>query len=202
VKSSQWILAPGTTVVFEGLDRTGKSTQLHLLSALLDSSLTVFAHMPSGFTQFTKRVYQALEAKDEGPNSGLAQQLAHLACHAESIAALTEAQESKTLVLDRWWWSTLAYGWYGSSVELSGLSESNFRALTQSIWNPITPAIVFVFMKPHQADQNNVDGVSRGYKALVAENTDVAVMVPPLGAHETHIFIMDELKRRGIATEA
>ncbi|MGD8194135.1 dTMP kinase [Herbiconiux sp. P18] len=199
MKNSQVTLSQGSTVVFEGLDRTGKSTQLQMLAGALDGSQTVFAHMPSGFTPFTNRVYQALEATDEGPSSGLAQQLTHLACHAENIGALIHAAESTSLVLDRWWWSTLAYGWYGGSIEQSGLSESSFRELIRTIWNPIVPSLVFVFLKPYQLDKNNAEGVELGYQELVAAHDGVAVPVPALGPDETHAFIMDELLRRGIA---
>lgn len=202
MKRTRWALRPGSVVVFEGLDRTGKSTQLQMLADVLDSSLTVFAHMPSGFTPFTNHVYEALEAKGEGPSSGLAQQLAHLACHAESIASLLQAVDSKTLVLDRWWWSALAYGWYGGSVEQSGLSEASFRELIRTIWHPILPALVFVFLKPHQVDQSNAEGVELGYQRLVAEHAGIAVAVPALGPNETHVFIIDELRRRGIAAPA
>lgn len=193
---------PGVSVVFEGLDRTGKSTQLDLLKAALAPESVVFAHMPSGFVPFTQRVYEALEAEDEKPSSGLAQQLAHLACHAESIGQLVEVTKSKALVLDRWWWSTLAYGWYGGSVEQSGLSEQSFRELIQTIWAPIVPSVVFVFLKPHQADSNNAAGVEAGYRAIMGEHADLTVAVPPRDPDETHRFIVDELVRRDVALPA
>lgn len=42
-------LRPGVIVVFEGLDATGKSTQLALLQGRLTGEpRPVFAHMPSG----------------------------------------------------------------------------------------------------------------------------------------------------------
>lgn len=198
----QWKLHPGAVIVFEGLDRTGKSTQLARLAASFKDSTAVFAHMPSGFTPFTNRVYEALEAQDQAPASELATQLAHLACHAENMAPLTEALQSKALVLDRWWWSTLAYGWYGGSVEQSGLSEQSFRELIQTIWAPIVPSVVFVFLKPHQADRNNADGVEAGYRALMGEHADLTVAVPPRDPDETHKFIIDELVRRDIASPA
>lgn len=202
MRNTEWVLQPRTTVVFEGLDRTGKSTQLEMLREVLDSSATTFAHMPSGLTSFTNRVYQALEVSGEGPKSGLAKQLAHLSCHAENIASLIDAAESQSLVLDRWWWSTLAYGWYGGSVEQSGLSESSFQELIQTIWKPIVPSAVFVFLKPHQLDQNNAEGVELGYQTLVAIHDDIAVPVPALKPEATHRFILDELERRGIAAQA
>ena len=190
---------PGVTVVFEGLDRTGKSTQLDLLKAVLAPESIVFAHMPSGFVPFTHRVYEALEAEEEKPSSGLAQQLAHLACHAESIGRLVEATRSKALVLDRWWWSTLAYGWYGGSVEQSGLSEESFRDLIAAIWSPVAPSAVFVFLEPHQLDSNNNQGVEAGYRALLDQHPDLAVVVSSDTPEATHAFVVQSLVQRGLA---
>jgi len=193
-------LHPGTAIVFEGLDRTGKSTQLKKLSNALDSGSVVFAHMPSGFTPFTHNIYRILESKRRKPTSGLAQQLAHLSCHAESVSSLVEAARSKALVLDRWWWSTLAYGWYGGSVETSGLSEESFRELIDTIWRPIDPSLVFVFLAPHQIDSNNTEGVEAGYRDLLLRHPDVAVTVPSEDADSVHRFIVEELLRRNLAS--
>jgi dTMP kinase len=192
-------LDPGVCIVFEGLDRTGKSTQLGLLRAALAPDSVVFAHMPSGFVPFTRRVYEALEAEGEKPSSGLAQQLAHLACHAESIGQLVEATKSKSLVLDRWWWSTLAYGWYGGSVEQSGLSQESFRDLIAAIWSPVTPSAVFVFLEPHQLDSNNNQGVEAGYRALLDQRPDLAVVVSSDTPEATHGFVVQSLVQRGLA---
>lgn len=190
---------PGVSVVFEGLDRTGKTTQRELLRDVLAPETVVFAHMPSGFVPFTGRVYDALEAKGEKPASGLAQQLAHLACHAESIERLVEVTESKALVLDRWWWSTLAYGWYGGSVEQSGLSEKSFLDLIGTIWSPVTPSVVFVFLEPHQLDSNNNQGVEAGYRALLQQYPDLAVIVPNDTQDATHDFVVETLVGRDLA---
>jgi dTMP kinase len=192
----------GVAVVFEGLDGTGKSTQLSMLKEALDPESVVFAHMPSGFVPFTRRVYDALEADGEKPSSGLAQQLAHLACHAESIEHLVEATRSKALVLDRWWWSTLAYGWYGGSVEKSGLSEQSFRGLIDAIWSPVIPSVVFVFLEPHQLDSNNSQGVEAGYRTLLDRHSELAVVVSSDTPEATHDFVAQTLVQRGLARRA
>lgn len=198
------IIQPGAVIIFEGLDQTGKSTQLKRLQAAVPANSTVFAHMPSGFTTFTKQVYAALEgeADVERPRSGLAQQLAHLACHAESICHLEEAVRTRSLILNRWWWSTLAYGWYGGSVEQSGLSESSFRELVHTIWTPIIPSVVFVFLEPHHVDDNNTQGVQAGYRALIDEHHDLAVIVPSADENATYALITDALLARGLASIA
>jgi len=191
----------GAVIVFEGLDQTGKSTQLNRLRGSVHSESTVFAHMPTGFTKFTERVYRALEGEvpDEKPTSGLAQQLAHLACHAESVPDLKRAAETRSLILDRWWWSTLAYGWYGGSVKQSGFPESSFKELIDTIWSPITPSIVFVFFEPHHLDPNNAPGVQDGYRALLKEHAESAVVVPIANEEATHSFVTKTLLDRGLA---
>lgn len=196
------IIQPGAVIVFEGLDQTGKSTQLKRLQAAVPANSTVFAHMPSGFTTFTKQVYTALEGKAnaEKPRSGLAQQLAHLACHAESICHLEEAVRTQSLILDRWWWSTMAYGWHGGSIEQSGLSESSFQELVHTIWNPIVPSVVFVFLEPHHSDDNNTQRVKASYRALIDEHHDLAVIVPSAGEDATFALITDALLARGLAS--
>jgi thymidylate kinase len=199
-------LQSGSSIIFEGLDKTGKSTQIEMLRAALDPASTVFAHMPSGFVPFTKRVYAALEGHNgngvvdgaERPTSDLARQLAHLACHAESMSRLVAAVKDRALVLDRWWWSTLAYGWFGGSVEQSGLREESFNDLIQTIWQPIKPSLVFVFLEPHQGDCNNNAGVEAGYRALLTKNTEVALQVPNSTADQVHDFIVGALDSRGV----
>ena len=115
-------LRSGSLVVFEGLDRSGKFTQLSALTQLSWAELApVFTHMPSGLTDLTKGVYRLTE--DTPINSPLAWQLLHLACHAENIDAVSQARDSGGVVLDRWWWSTVAYGWHGAGLANGDVDE-------------------------------------------------------------------------------
>lgn len=191
-------LRPGTVVVLEGLDKAGKSTQVTALENVLDPAGTAFAHMPSGFKTFSADVYKILEDPDHRPRSGVAQQLAHLACHAENMPFLAEQLETRALLLDRWWWSTLAYGWYGGSVRDAGFTQASFVELVHRVWAPITPSVIFVFDTPHEEDSNNLTGVAEGYAVLLAANTDIAIQVPDLNESDTTQFILDELRRRGL----
>lgn len=184
-------LARGSVIVFEGLDKAGKSTQLELLRARVTTDSTLFTHMPSGLTEFSRQLYSLLEAKP--PESGLARQLTHLASHSENISELIEAAGAGSLVLDRWWWSTMAYGWYGGDVSGTRLSESAFRELIDCIWAPVTASIVFLFLTPREEDPNNVDGVAEGYRTLAARHTGGVAHVPALNMEETHEFIVEAL---------
>jgi thymidylate kinase len=123
----------GAVVVFEGLDRAGKSTQLDRLSALSWSHpRPTFAHMPSGLTSLTSRIYALTEGVPI--SSPLARQLLHLACHAENMAELVAGRDRSGLVLDRWWWSTMAYGWHAHGQAL-GIDASTFRRLIEAVWS-------------------------------------------------------------------
>lgn len=188
-------LKPGTIVVFEGLDKAGKSTQLGRIKKSLDPASTTYAHMPSAFSEFTAGLYALLEDKTTAPSGQLARQLAHLACHSEAMPALVETASRGALVLDRWWWSTLAYGWYGRGESDLGLDENTFRALIDAIWAPINADVVFLFLHAFAQDDNNVDGVARGYQTIGEQSPATVVQVPAMSEDATHGFLLEELKR-------
>jgi thymidylate kinase len=72
------LLRPGSLVVFEGLDRSGKSTQIERMSRLdWEAPGPSFTHMPSGMTELTKSIYSLTE--HQRIRSPLARQLLHLA---------------------------------------------------------------------------------------------------------------------------
>ena len=193
-------LRQGTVVVLEGLDCAGKSTQIERLKDTIASGSAMFAHVPSGLTDFSRSIYQILETKSLEPRSGLAKQLAHLACHAENMPALTEAVTHGGLVLDRCWWSTLVYGWYAGSVPESGMSEEDFRSLISTVWASLTPDVVFVFLNSRQDDDND-PAVMEGYRALADQHPGYAVIVPEGSIEDTERLILAELSRRGLVTE-
>lgn len=178
LSSRQLALAPGSVVVFEGLDKAGKSTQLDRMKQVIDPAHTTFAHMPSGFTEFTAAIYAVLEDGSTTPTDPLARQLTHLACHRESMHTLVEKSRSEALVLDRWWWSTLAYGWYGRGDRDLGIDEHTFRDLIEAIWAPIQADAVFLFLHTYEADSNNVDGVALGYQTIADQSPSNIVRSP------------------------
>tara|TARA_R110002051_G_scaffold60578_14_gene111095 strand:+ start:6020 stop:6619 length:600 start_codon:yes stop_codon:yes gene_type:complete len=191
-------LKPGVLIVLEGLDKTGKSTQSEALRRVLDPSSTRHVHMPSGMSAFTDEAYSMLESALRAPRNGVAKQLTHLACHAESVPGIQEALMAQAVVLDRWWWSTLAYGWYSGDVPDSGITEAGFRNLIDSIWGPLTPSVVFLFDKPYEEDSNNSNPVLDGYRVLAREYQDLTVQVQHGGSAEITDSIVAELLRRDL----
>ncbi len=194
---SMLTLKAGSVVVFEGLDRPGKSTQLARMREVIDTAGATFARMPSAFSDFTARLHRVLE--DAPPTSPLARQLTHLACHSEAMPTLVEFTVGGALVLDRWWWSTLAYGWYGRGETDLGIDEHTFRDVIDRIWTPIRADVVFLFLHACAADSNNVDGVAEGYDEIADQSPMTVVRVPVMAEGETHEFLVAELKRLGIA---
>ena len=129
-------------------------------------------------------------------SSPLARQLLHVACHAENIGPIADARVRHGLFLDRWWWSTVAYGWYGARLIGSGLSESVFFGLIESVWSGQQADVVFLFMTPHERDRLNRDEVRNGYAALAAEHEAITVAMPPVDPEETTDFILASLRAR------
>jgi dTMP kinase len=192
-------LRPGSLIVFEGLDRSGKSTQIKRLSALdWAAPGPRFTHMPSGMTDLTSSVYSLTE--NSQINSPLARQLLHIACHAENVGPIADARARHGLFLDRWWWSTVAYGWYGAGLAMSGLNESAFLWLIESVWSAQQADVIFLFMTPHENDRLNKNEVRRGYEALAAEHEATTITVPALGSDETTGFILANLRDRTLLT--
>ncbi len=103
------------------------------------------------------------------------------------------------LVLDRWWWSTMAYGWYGGGVRSSGVDEATFRSLVAAIWAPIRADLVCLFDQPHTADANNSPAVRGGYLTLASAETSTTLSVPgDLSVEEVHDAIWSEFQKRAL----
>lgn len=189
-------LSPGSLVVFEGLDKAGKSTQVDaLFSFAWDSPTPARAHMPSGLVSITKSIYQLMERDDI--NSPLARQLLHLACHSENQEAILKARQQRGVFLDRWWWSTVAYGWYGDDLRET-IAEDVFFGMINTIWEPLHPDVIFLFLEPFAEDALNNDAVAAGYLDLRSSSPDRTVIVPTNGVAETTDWILSHMVSLGL----
>lgn len=194
-ESSMMRLAPGTLIVFEGLDRTGKSTQIDRLRLLPGwRPAPAFFHLPSGATRMTEAVYRLTES--EPITSALARQLLHLACHAENSRALSVARAGGGVVLDRWWWSTVAYGWYGGDLAAEGVDRAAFMGMIDMVWRIHPADLVLLFTTPYQRDELNRTTVRKGYADLAEADPMRTVEVPPGDPDATTEFIFAQLRER------
>jgi dTMP kinase len=190
---------PGSVLVLEGLDGTGKSTQLDRMKQWeWTEPAPTFAHMPSGLVSLTTAIYELTE--HEVISSPLARQLLHMACHAENMESLVAGRDGGGLVLDRWWWSTMAYGWFGADLASRNVPEAVFREMIQTVWNPIDADLVLVFMTPHTSDPLNLAPVRYGYNQLIDDAGPKAVEVPRADPDVTMSFIQQVLDERGLLT--
>lgn len=205
-------LKPGTLVVFEGLDGTGKSTQIERLergvyapttgTAMFDGD-PVFAHMPSGTNELGSAVYGLTESAVEMP--AMTRQLLHLACHSVEVpqTIVPALQAGQSVFLDRWWWSTVAYGWSGVREVYT---KKRLMDLCRRVWFPIDePDLICLFMSPHVEDKNNKPHVISGYDWLVQHYCDMGldenlVLVPPGDEGQQSLFILEAMAKRGLYT--
>jgi dTMP kinase len=190
-------LHPGSLVVLEGLDRTGKSTQMAALRTLnWTQPPPVFTHMPSGLTKLTQAVYELTE--HHSIDSPLARQFLHLACHAENMGSLRRARRDRGVILDRWWWSTVAYGWHGGRLAEIGVDQAQFQAVIDTVWSQQSADVVFLFTDPHQDDAHNLLDVSSAYDSLATAYPALTVRVPRLDLATTTAFLLAALRDRGL----
>jgi dTMP kinase len=187
---------PGALVVLEGMDATGKTTQRDMLRSLPWSAGPRIVHMPSGLTDGSAKAYELLERRML--MSPLAVQLLHLACHAENMPALRAAREVQGLVLDRWWWSTIAYGWFGGLDRT--LRHEAFFGAVEMVWTGMRADVVLLFEEPFRDDTNNSAAIADGYRWLAEQDSHVVVQVPRADAAATSRFIMNALTDRDIVS--
>lgn len=133
--------------------------------------------------------------------SPLARQFLHLASHAEHYRTeIRPALAQGGVLMDRSWWSTIAYGWYGTDLSES-IDLETFLKVAQLPAEGLLPNVVFVFLDPWATDPHNSAEVRSGYEDLSRRFSDVAVRVAPAPADDMTTFILNELKRRGLVTK-
>lgn len=196
-------MMPGTLVVFEGLDATGKSTQLKLISDACDAydmitPKPLFTHQPSGGNAVGNAVYAVTENGDI--QSPLARQLLHLASHAEHYerTIIPHLKAGGVVFLDRCWWSTVAYGYFGSSLR-DEVSAFNFFRLARMPARETMPDAVMLFLDPHEEDRHNTPAVMEGYEHLRQKYAHTTYRVPTGSREQVTESIFAALKSFGLA---
>lgn len=193
-------LKPSTLVVFEGLDAAGKTTQAEYFRAH-GVNLSV-QHQPSGAPGIGREIYALTENYRE-ELSPIARQLLHLACHAQHYndVIIPSLADGESVLLDRWWWSTVAYGYFDGQVANESMSAEEFAELTKLPTRGIRASALFLFMHPWQEDAHNTEALIEGYQYLnhtFIEGVHAVIEVPQLSEQETHNFILDRLAELGL----
>jgi thymidylate kinase len=188
-------LLPGSLVVFEGPDDTGKSTLLKHMreQRLFDDA--VYTHQPSGETTLGAMIYQITETFTSVEMPPLVRQFLHLASHAEHYANfITPKLAEGGVFLDRCWWSTIAYGWYAGGIDME---YEEFKHMVQLPTGGRMPSVVFLSMNSY----GEVPGSAliQGYWELQEEYLDTTVLVPVASPSERAALVAETLLARGLA---
>lgn len=180
----------GAIVVFEGQDKTGKSTQASLVAKELEAATI---HMPSGASPLTASLYDTMEhVRTMRPWT---RQLLHLASHEENMPIIRETLRTKGLIMDRWWWSTYAYGFRGAELD-TRIPQNIYMSTLATVWTGFNADAVFMFDYPIVPDHNNSADVAKGYEELADVGGSTVIRVPSLSIQDTTEFIINELKER------
>ena len=190
-----WDLTPGSLVVLEGVDQAGKSTQLERLKLALPDAL--FTHQPSGSTMVGKVVYQLTE--QERNMSPVTRQLLHLASHAEHYEReIIPRLSDGAVVMDRCWWSTIAYGYFAGNLQYAVPDYETFERIALLPTQGVQPTVVFVFTRAWRRDRNNTEGLTSGYHYLIERYRDLVEEVPADSVEATTNFIIKRLRDRDL----
>jgi dTMP kinase len=178
----------------EGLDGTGKSTQLERIAGLFSEEPSpLFTHQPSGAPILGRFFYEMTNDLFRLP--ALALQLLHLASHAEHyqeliLPALTE----RAVVMDRCWWSTVAYGYYGAALDRD-FSRDEFEHLARAPACGRLPDLVLVFLEEAEVNEH-IPRVREGYLELMSQFPDSSLQVFGDSISEVTEFIINVLEDR------
>lgn len=187
-------LKQGTLIVFEGLDGTGKTTQANRVARALHGTLVM--HMPSGDSKLSDKIYRLTEQVRE--MDPMTRQLLHLACHSENMHAIHRSIEQKGLILDRWWWSTIAYGYFGGELD-TRIPQQYFMTTLATVWSSLRADLVFMFDETYTEDANNNERVRTGYKSLMQSSEQAVRRVPRAEPEDVTAFIVEQIKEAGLA---
>jgi len=160
--------------VFEGPNRVGKTTitsevekRLHTAGrACVCLSFPGKEHGTLGAHVY--KLHHELAHYGVTQLSPLSLQLLHVAAHVDTIEQriLPLIREGKTILLDRYWWSTWAYG-IAARVPASQLEA--IIAIEKLVWHGVVPASLFLLSRQQSlAPTPLVDA----YKDLVRQESD------------------------------
>jgi len=141
-------------IVFEGLDKQGKSTIAKMLNDYLNqkdiSSICTFQPGDIRYGDYATFIRQLCKSKEYNLDT-LSNFFAFLFDRAENTAKIVipAIKEGKTVISDRWWYSTFAYQIYGKELgKRFNLSDDFISQLNLLASHYIEPDIIFYFEKP------------------------------------------------------
>lgn len=149
----------GQLIIFEGPDGVGKSTISREVQKRLqlygeNSDLLTFPGREEGtLGQLVYKIHHEPEKLGLTSLTGCSLQVLHIAAHLDSIESriIPALAEGKTVLLDRYWWSTWVYGLLGG-IEPGFLKTMIDLELNQ--WANIVPSIAVLVRRESPIDRN------------------------------------------------
>jgi len=123
----------GLFISFEGTDGCGKSTQIRMLKEYLEKKgITAVVSREPGGTKIGENIREILLNKDNAELSPLCELFLYEAARAQHMAeiVLPALNEGKTVILDRFIDSTVAYQGYGRELGVENAERLNEIAIS------------------------------------------------------------------------
>lgn len=164
----------GVLITFEGIEGSGKTTQLTRLAKLLreDGHRVVETREPGG-TPFAEQIRELLLSPVAEPIAPECEAFLILACRSQHVTHVIQPalKEGAVVLCDRFSDSTLAYQGHARGLDLQVLHKLNRFAT-----GGLTPDLTLLFDVPvplglarrrHETDQNRLDRESRRFHGRV-----------------------------------
>jgi len=170
----------GNLFVFEGPDGTGKTTLSNDFSDYLNSigkKCSYFSFPGNSSGTLGKHIYEIHhELSDVGITTinPTSLQLLHVASHIDAIESeiIPELRAGNSIVLDRFWWSTIVYGSvYGANSD----SLNKLIEIEKTHWAEFQPACIFYLKRQNSLKPSAVahwDELLEAYEKLVLQESE------------------------------
>ena len=150
-------------IVFEGEDHSGKSTIAKMLTEYLNQSgvETIYTFQPGDlrYGDYASFINKLCKSKEFNLDT-LSNLFAFLFDRAEATSkiVLPALKAGKTVVSDRWWYSTFAYQFYGKQLkERFDLTDDFIAKLNLFASHYLEPDITFYFARPEALVKSTED---------------------------------------------
>jgi dTMP kinase len=145
----------GTLIVFEGIDGSGKSTQIDILKRSLESTgRDVVTMREPGGTQLSEKIRTLLLSKGDTGIGNVAEMFLFSAARAQLVEEVIQPalNEDKIILCDRFIHSTAAYQGYGRELPLSEIIATQSLAA-----NGLSPDLVILLDLPVAAAYDRIN---------------------------------------------
>ena len=135
-------MTPGSLITFEGIDGSGKSTQIQMLECEFNKlGVTYKTFREPGGTELSEKIRKILLDKENIELISTAESLLFAAARAQLTAEQIKPTIAKGefVICDRFTDSTIAYQGYGRGLDINQLEEINYIATAG-----LTPDITFI----------------------------------------------------------